>query len=50
MSNGEYISLSVLYVGFNLETIEHKNVNFSTWDVSGRCGIVRNEINKLYPL
>ena len=31
-------------IGFNVETIEHRNMNFVTWDVSGRCGIVRFSI------
>lgn len=25
-----------LFVGFNVETIEHKGVSFVTWDVGGR--------------
>ncbi|XP_065914790.1 uncharacterized protein [Dysidea avara] len=26
-------------IGFNVETVEYKGVNFTTWDVSGRSGI-----------
>jgi len=28
-------------LGFNVETVEYKGVSFTTWDVSGRSGIVR---------
>ena len=27
-------------VGFNVETVEYNGINFTTWDVSGRDGIV----------
>ena len=27
-------------IGFNVETIEHKNVSFTSWDVGGRDKIV----------
>lgn len=30
----------MLPVGFNVETVEYNGVNFITWDVSGRSGIV----------
>lgn len=38
---------SLLYVsiGFNVETIQYKGVAFTTWDVSGRDGIVSYKLS-----
>ena len=30
------------YTGFNVETINYKNVNLTAWDVGGRDKIVRH--------
>lgn len=30
----------LLLVGFNVETVNYKNVNFTAWDVGGRDKIV----------
>ena len=32
-------------IGFNVETIQYKGVAFTTWDVSGRSGIVSYKLN-----
>ena len=29
-------------LGFNVETVEHKNVSFTSWDIGGRDKIVSN--------
>ena len=42
------ITINLLYcvsVGFNVETIQYKGVAFTTWDVSGRSGIVSYKLN-----
>ena len=31
-----------LYIGFNVETVNYKNVNLTAWDVGGRDKIVRS--------
>ena len=33
---GEVVT-TIPTIGFNVETIEHKNVAFTAWDVGGRC-------------
>ena len=34
------IARSITTLGFNVETVEYNGINFTTWDVSGRSGIV----------
>ena len=38
--NCESCAFLVPCAGFNVETITYKGINFTTWDVSGRSGIV----------
>ena len=38
--NVHYLFLKI--IGFNVETVEHKNVSFTSWDVGGRATIVSN--------
>ena len=35
-----HVILIIYCVGFNVETVEYKGISFTTWDVSGRSGIV----------
>ena len=35
-------------VGFNVETVEHKNVSFTSWDVGGRDKIVSDHLSSHY--
>lgn len=31
-----YIFLVLLFPGFNVETVEYKNISFTVWDVGGQ--------------
>jgi len=31
-----FLSLLLYYAGFNVETVEYKNINFTVWDVGGQ--------------
>ncbi len=37
---GEVVT-TIPTIGFNVETVEYKNINFTCWDVGGRDKIVR---------
>merc|ERR1719471_2538193 len=34
---GEVVT-TIPTIGFNVETVKYNNMNFTTWDVGGRCG------------
>eukprot|EP01006_Ploeotia_vitrea_P021082 TRINITY_DN53414_c0_g1_i1.p1 TRINITY_DN53414_c0_g1~~TRINITY_DN53414_c0_g1_i1.p1 ORF type:complete len:197 (+),score=27.23 TRINITY_DN53414_c0_g1_i1:74-664(+) len=38
MKLGEIVT-TIPTIGFNVETVEYKNLKFTVWDVSGRCGL-----------
>lgn len=36
MSKVEHVLLINFFVGFNVETVEYKNISFTVWDVGGQ--------------
>lgn len=44
------LHLFAIVSGFNVETVEYKNISFTVWDVGGQdkvCGII-NKLSKFY--
>ena len=36
MAPSDYSNLLMNYLGFNVETVEYKNISFTVWDVGGQ--------------
>lgn len=55
MSSVPFLGFNKLYLfaivsGFNVETVEYKNISFTVWDVGGQdkvCEII-NKLSKFY--
>jgi hypothetical protein len=38
------IKLSISFSGFNVETVEYKNISFTVWDVGGQVSPIKKKI------